>query len=68
QAHPDRWLVARRGADGAWIGITYAQMLERARAIGQALLDRGLSVERPIAILSGNDLEHLQIAFGAMWA
>ncbi|MBU9279944.1 feruloyl-CoA synthase [Burkholderia multivorans] len=68
QAHPDRWLVARRGADGAWIGITYAQMLERARAIGQALLDRGLSVERPIAILSGNDLEHLQMAFGAMWA
>jgi feruloyl-CoA synthase len=43
-------------------------MLERARAIGQALLDRGLSAERPIAILSGNDLEHLQLAFGAMWA
>ncbi|AJY05018.1 feruloyl-CoA synthase [Burkholderia sp. SIMBA_043] len=68
QAHPDRWLVARRGPDGAWIGISYAQMLERARAIGQALLDRGLSAERPIAILSGNDLEHLQLAFGAMWA
>ncbi|POM16916.1 Putative ligase [Burkholderia cepacia] len=43
-------------------------MLERARAIGQALLDRGLSAERPVAILSGNDLEHLQLAFGAMWA
>ncbi|RQS31578.1 feruloyl-CoA synthase [Burkholderia sp. Bp8992] len=68
QAHPDRWLVAQRGADGAWVGISYAQMLERARAIGQALLDRGLSAERPVAILSGNDLEHLQIAFGAMWA
>ncbi|KWF33308.1 feruloyl-CoA synthase [Burkholderia pseudomultivorans] len=68
QAHPDRWLVARRGADGEWVGISYAQMLERARAIGQALLDRGLSVERPVAILSGNDLEHLQLAFGAMWA
>ncbi|RQZ90401.1 feruloyl-CoA synthase [Burkholderia cepacia] len=68
RAHPDRWLVARRGPDGTWIGITYAQMLERARAIGQALLDRGLSAERPVAILSGNDLEHLQLAFGAMWA
>ncbi|AOJ66994.1 feruloyl-CoA synthase [Burkholderia ubonensis] len=67
-AHPDRWLVAQRGADGAWIGISYAQMLERARAIGQALLDRGLSAERPVAILSGNDPDHLQIAFGAMWA
>ena len=68
QAHPDRWLVARRSPDGAWIGISYAQMLERARAIGQALLDRGLSAERPVAILSGNDLEHLQVAFGALWA
>lgn len=68
QAHPERWLVARRGADGQWIGISYAQMLERARSIGQALLDRGLSADRPVAILSGNDLEHLQLAFGAMWA
>ncbi|CAL8481611.1 feruloyl-CoA synthase [Caballeronia sp. S22] len=68
QAHPERWLVARRDASGAWNGISYAQMLERARAIGQALIDRKLSVERPVAILSGNDLEHLQVALGAMWA
>ena len=67
-AHPDRVLIARRGADGAWIEITYSQMLERARAIGQALLDLGLSASRPLAILSGNDLEHLQLSFGAMLA
>ena len=68
QAHPERVLVARRGEQGAWIEITYADMLRRARAIGQALLDLGLSAERPLAILSGNDLEHLQLAFGAMLA
>ncbi|WP_025600266.1 feruloyl-CoA synthase [Burkholderia sp. WSM2230] len=68
KAHPERWLVARRDASGAWTGISYAQMLERARAIGQALIDRKLSIERPVAILSGNDLEHLQLALGAMWA
>ncbi|WP_128596152.1 feruloyl-CoA synthase, partial [Paraburkholderia kirstenboschensis] len=66
--HPDRWLVARRGADGEWQGISYAQMLQHARAIGQALLERKLSAERPVAILSGNDLEHMMIALGAMWA
>ncbi|VVD82639.1 feruloyl-CoA synthase [Pandoraea iniqua] len=66
--HPERWLIARRGADGEWVGITYAEMLSRARAIGQALLDRGLSQTRPIAILSGNDLEHFQLALGAMFA
>ncbi|MDF0500591.1 feruloyl-CoA synthase [Burkholderia cenocepacia] len=66
--HPDRWLVARRDASGDWQGISYARMLEHARAIGQALLDRNLSPERPIAILSGNDLEHMMVALGAMWA
>jgi feruloyl-CoA synthase len=65
---PERTLVAQRGANGQWIHISYREMLQRARAIGQALLARGLSTERPLLILSGNDLEHLQMAFGAMYA
>ncbi|NYH25775.1 feruloyl-CoA synthase [Paraburkholderia bryophila] len=67
-AHPERWLAARRGSDGQWVGLSYAKALHSARAIGQALLARDLSAERPIAILSGNDLGHLQLALGAMWA
>ncbi|MPQ55876.1 feruloyl-CoA synthase [Duganella sp. FT27W] len=66
--HPDRTVVARRGPDGEWIRISYAQMLDRARRIGQALLDLGLSADRPLVILSGNDLEHYQLALGAMYA
>ena len=66
--HPDRTVVARRGPDGEWIRISYAQMLDRARRIGQALLDLDLSAERPLVILSGNDLEHYQLALGAMYA
>jgi feruloyl-CoA synthase len=68
QAHPERTLVARRGADGEWIRLSYAEVLSRARRIGQALLDRGLSAERPLVILSGNDLQHFQLALGAMYA
>ncbi len=64
---PDRTLVARRGADGQWVRVSYAQMLERARRVGQALVELGLSVERPLAILSDNDIEHLTLALGAMW-
>ncbi|MGF6963779.1 feruloyl-CoA synthase [Paraburkholderia sp. WC7.3g] len=66
--HPDRWLVARRDSAGEWQGVSYAQMLEQARAIGEALLQRGLSAERPLVILSGNGIEHMQMALGAMWA
>ncbi len=65
---PQRILAAQRDSRGAWRSITYADMLEGARAVGQALLERGLSAERPVAILSGNDLEHLTLALGAMWA
>ena len=64
---PDRVFVARRGPDGAWITITYAQMLDRVQRLGQALATRGLSAERPIAILSDNDLEHLTLALAAQW-
>ena len=65
---PERTLMAARGADGEWIRIGYADMLARARRIGQWLLERGLSVERPLLILSGNDLEHSQLMFAAMYA
>lgn len=68
QAHPQRTLVARRGADGEWIRLSYADMLDRVRRIGQSLLDRGLSAERPLVILSGNDLQHFQLALAAMHA
>jgi feruloyl-CoA synthase len=64
---PERTFVAKRQQGGDWQRVSYAQMLQRARAIGQALLDRGLSAERPVAILSDNDLDHLSLALGAMW-
>ncbi len=65
---PDRSFAARRGADGQWVRIGYAQMLQRARCIAQALLARGLDAERPVLVLGENSLEQLQLALGAMLA
>jgi len=65
---PDRTFMAKRASGGDWRRLTYGEAREKARAIGQALVDRGLSAERPIAILSGNDLEHALIGLGAMYA
>ena len=64
---PDRTQVAQRGPDGEWRRISYAQMLDRVRRIGQALAVRGLSPDRPIAILSDNDLDHYTLALAAQW-
>lgn len=63
---PDRWLVAKRDAQGVFRGITYAEALSRAERVGQALLDRGLSADRPLMILSENDLEHAVLALAAL--
>lgn len=65
---PDTPFIAARQADGAWRAISYAQMLAAVRTIAANLLGFGLSAERPLAVFSGNDIEHLQIALGAMYA
>jgi feruloyl-CoA synthase len=63
---PHQSWMARRGADGQWVHITYSEAWAKAQAIGQFLLDQGLSVDRPLAILSENSLEHALLALGAM--
>jgi feruloyl-CoA synthase len=45
--------------------LTYFDALEKVRCLGQALLDRHLSADRPLAILSGNSVEHLLLALAA---
>ncbi len=70
---PERTLMARRvrqadGATGDWRHVSYREALDSARRIGQALIDRGLGIERPVAILSENDLEHALLALGCIYA
>ena len=65
---PDRVFLAQRAAGGAWRHLTYAEGWARARAIGQALIEAGLGPERPVAILTGNSIEHALMTFGAMTA
>ena len=65
---PDRTFLAQRGHDRAWRTLTYADALARTRRIAQALIDRELSEERPLVILSGNGIEHGLLALAAMYA
>ena len=55
---PDRVCVAKRKNGGDWETLTFGQALDGMRRVGQALLNRELSAERPVAILSENDLDH----------
>ena len=64
---PDRVFIAQRDEEDHWRTVTYAELRHAVRAIGQALLDRGLGPERPVAILSGNDIEHALLGLAAMY-
>jgi feruloyl-CoA synthase len=63
---PERIFLAQRDAAGGWRTMSYAQTLAPVRALAAALLKRGLSAERPVAILSGNDIEHALLGLAAM--
>ncbi|MGH3170170.1 MAG: AMP-binding protein, partial [Trebonia sp.] len=73
-AGPDHPLVAERapagvpGSPRGWRTVTYGEAVTAADAIGQALLDLGLSPGRPLLILSGNSVDHLLLTLGAMTA
>ena len=64
---PDRVFLAERAGE-AWRKVTYAGALDAVRSIGEALLARGLSADRPVAILSDNSVDHALLALGAMHA
>ena len=64
---PTRVFLAERQGD-AWRKVAYAEARETARRVAQGLIDRKLSVERPVAILSANSVDHALIGLGAMIA
>jgi feruloyl-CoA synthase len=65
---PSRLFLAQREEAGAWRTLSYAHFRAAARSIAQALIDRGLTETTPVAVLSGNGIEHALIEMGAMYA
>ena len=64
---PQRIFLAQRDAADAWRRLSYAEVHGQVRRIAAALLHRPLSRERPIAIVSGNGIEHALLGLAAMY-
>jgi feruloyl-CoA synthase len=62
----DAVFLAQRGDDERWRKLTYSAAFEQVRRIAHGLLQRGLSTERPLMILSANSIEHALLTFAAM--
>jgi len=66
QAAPERVFLGQRDAADRWRTVTYGEALAQVRRIARALMARDLSPERPVVILSGNDIEQALMALAAM--
>lgn len=66
---PERtWLAQRSGPERQWRKVTFAEAKRTVDALTQALLDLNVADGRPVAILSGNSIEHALMTLAAMQA
>jgi feruloyl-CoA synthase len=66
---PERvWLAQRAGADRQWRKLSYGEAKRTVDALTQGILDLGLELGRPVAILSGNSIEHALLTQASMQA
>lgn len=65
---PDTTWLAQRGPDRAWRNLSYADAKSQVDSLTQALIDLKVAPGRPVAILSGNSIEHALMTQAAMQA
>ena len=66
---PDHtWLAQRRGPNRDWHRVSYSEAKRTVDALTQAILDMKLPEGAPVAILSGNSIEHALMTQAAMQA
>jgi feruloyl-CoA synthase len=66
---PERiWLAQRGGPERQWRKVSYAEAKRTVDALTQGLLDLKPEPGRPVAILSGNSIEHALMTLAAMQA
>jgi feruloyl-CoA synthase len=66
---PDRiWLAQRTGAERQWRKLSYGEAKRTVDGLTQGLLNLKLEPGRPVAILSGNSIEHALMTQAAMQA
>ena len=71
EVSPDKVFLGQRPVvqtgNGMWDTITYRGTLEKVRGLAEALLNRSVSKERPVIILSENSIEHGLMALASLY-
>ena len=64
---PQRTFLAERPNGDDWQEISYGETLASVRSIAQYLLDRGITAERPVMLLSENSIAHALLQLAAIF-
>lgn len=67
-SEPDRIFLAERSGASRWATVSYGQALAKVRSLAQAIVEAGLSPERPLLTLSRNSVDHGLVILAAMHA
>jgi feruloyl-CoA synthase len=62
------WLAQRAGSERQWRKLSFAEAKRSVDALTQGILNLKLPEGRPVAILSGNSIEHALMTMAAMQA
>ncbi|HMH72961.1 MAG TPA: AMP-binding protein, partial [Bradyrhizobium sp.] len=62
------WLAQRGGIDRQWRKLSYGEAKRTVDALTQGILNLKLEPGRPVAILSGNSIEHALMTMASMQA
>ena len=68
QAPERTWLAQRAGTNRQWRKVSYREAKRTVDGLTQGLLNLGIADGRPVAILSGNSIEHALMTQAAMQA
>lgn len=63
---PYRVFLGKRDGSGPWRTINFRDTWQSVQQLGQWLLDQKVTVERPLAILAENGIEHALMALAAL--
>jgi feruloyl-CoA synthase len=65
---PNRVFLAERAPDDAWRTLSYGVALDRARRLGQYLLDNGCDATTSVSVVSENSIDSACFILGANYA
>lgn len=65
---PERLFISQQDSEGQWQSLSYGDLFQRVRALGQFFINQGCNADRPVAVLSENSIASATVILASMYA